>query len=36
MIKIWGKVHSKEKIIKSINIKVDTEKTTFFDMLTNL
>jgi len=36
MIKIWGKVHSNEKIIKSISIKVDTQKTTFFDMLTSL
>lgn len=36
MIKIWGKVHSKERLIKSKTIKVDTAKTTFFDMLTTL
>lgn len=36
MIKIWGRVESKEKIIKSKTIKVDTETTTFFDMLANL
>ena len=36
MIKIWGKVISNEKIVKSKTIKVDTENTTFFDMLANL
>ena len=36
MIKIWGKVISNEKIVKSKTIKVDTETTTFFDMLANL
>lgn len=36
MIKIWGKVISSEKIIKSKTVKVDTESTTFFDMLANL
>lgn len=36
MIKIWGKVISNEKIIKSKTVKVDTENTTFFDMLAGL
>ena len=36
MIKIWGKVVSNEKIVKSKTVKVDTETTTFFDMLANL
>ena len=36
MIKIWGKVISKEKIIKSKTIKVDTQTTTFFEMLASL
>lgn len=36
MIKIWGKVHSHERIIKSKTMKVDTQNTTFFDMLANL
>ena len=36
MIKFWGKVISNEKIIKSKTVKVDTENTTFFDMLANL
>lgn len=36
MIRIWGKVESKEKVIKSKTIKVDPEKTTFFDMLASL
>lgn len=36
MIKIWGKVVSNEKIVKSKTFKVDTENTTFFDMLANL
>ena len=36
MLKIWGKVISKEKIIKSKTVEVDTEKTTFFDMLAQL
>jgi len=33
MIKIWGKVISNEKIVKSKTIQVDAENTTFFDML---
>ncbi len=36
MIKIWGKVESKDRIIKSKTIKVDPETTTFFDMLASL
>ena len=36
MIKIWGKVVSNEKIVKNKTVKVDTENTTFFDMLANL
>ena len=36
MIKIWGKVISNEKIVKSKTVTVDTENTTFFDMLANL
>lgn len=36
MIKIWGKVISNEKIVKSKTVSVDTENTTFFDMLSNL
>ena len=36
MIKIWGKVSSKERLIKSKTIKVDTQKTTFFEMLSSL
>lgn len=36
MIKIWGKVISNEKIVKSKTVKVDTETTTFFDMLAGL
>ena len=36
MIKIWGKVVSNEKIVKSKTVKVDTTNTTFFDMLSNL
>ena len=36
MIKIWGKVISNEKIMKSKTVKVGTETTTFFDMLANL
>ena len=36
MIKIWGKIITNEKIVKSKTIKVDTENTTFFDMLANL
>lgn len=36
MIKIWGKVITNEKIVKSKIVKVDTEKTTFFDMLASL
>ena len=36
MIKIWGKVISNEKIIKHKTVNVNTENTTFFDMLANL
>lgn len=36
MIKIWGKVYSKERLIKSKTIKVDTHVTTFFDMLATM
>ena len=36
MIKIWGKIVSNDKILKSKTIKVDTKNTTFFDMLANL
>ena len=36
MIKIWGKVITNEKIVKSKTVSVDTENTTFFDMLANL
>ena len=36
MIKIWGKVITNEKIVKSKTVKVDTETTTFFDMLSSM
>ena len=36
MIKIWGKIVSNDKILKSKTIKVDTKNTTFFDMLKDL
>ena len=36
MIKIWGKVYSNERLIKSKTIKVDPASTTFFDMLATL
>lgn len=36
MIKIYGKVITNEKMTKSKVVKVDTENTTFFDMLSNL
>jgi len=36
MIKIWGKVISKEKIAKSVTIEVDEENTSFFAMLRDL
>lgn len=36
MIKIWGKVISNEKVVKSKTVKVDTETTTFFEMLAGL
>ncbi len=36
MIKIWGKIYSKERLIKSKTTKVDTKSTTFFDMLAHL
>ena len=36
MIKIWGKILSDDKIIKSSTVSVDEKTTTFFDMLKNL
>ncbi len=36
MIKIWGKLLSADKIIKSTTIKVEPSTTTFFDMLKEL
>ena len=33
MIKIWGKVYSREKMVKSKTISVDVSNTTFFEML---
>lgn len=33
MIKIWGKLLSNDKIIKSNEIEIDETKTSFFDML---
>ena len=36
MIKVWGRVISNEKVVKSKTVKVDTENATFFDMLAGL
>lgn len=36
MIKIWGKLLSNDKIIKSKTIEVDASTTSFFDMLKTL
>ncbi len=36
MIKIWGKIISREKIAKSVIIEVDEENTSFFEMLRDL
>lgn len=36
MVKIWGKILSQEKIIKSKTITVDEKTTSFFDMLKDL
>ncbi|MBE5741576.1 MAG: hypothetical protein E7351_03525 [Clostridiales bacterium] len=36
MIKIWGKLLSHDKIIKSNTIEVDEKNTSFFDMLKDL
>ena len=36
MIKIWGKVYSHERMIKSKTINVDIQNTTFFEMLANM
>lgn len=36
MIKIWGKLTTNDKIIKSKTIEVDEKSTSFFDMLKNL
>lgn len=36
MMKIWGKVITNEKLVKSKTIKIDAENTTFFDMLATL
>ncbi len=36
MIKIWGKLLSNDKVIKSKTIEVDAENTSFFDMLKDL
>ena len=36
MIKILGKIESNDRNIKNKTIKVDTETTTFFDMLASL
>ena len=36
MIKVWGKVYTKERLIKSKTIKVEIKNTTFFDMLATL
>lgn len=33
MIKIWGKILTDDKVMKSVTIEVDTKKSTFFDML---
>ena len=36
MVKIWGKLLSNEKVIKSNTIVVDEKTTSFFDMLKDL
>ena len=36
MVKIWGKIVSNEKVIKSKTILVDEKTTSFFDMLKDL
>lgn len=36
MIKIWGKITTDGKVIKSKTIQVDETTTTFFDMLKTL
>ena len=36
MIKIWGKLLSQDKVIKSKTVQVDEKHTSFFDMLKNL
>lgn len=36
MVKIWGKLLSNERIIKSTTIEVDEKSTSFFEMLKNL
>lgn len=36
MVKIWGRVIKKDKIIKSDTIEVDAHECTFFNMLRNL
>ncbi len=36
MVKIWGKLTTNDRIIKSTTIEVDEKATSFFDMLKNL
>lgn len=36
MVKIWGKLLSNGRIIKSSTIEVDEKSTSFFEMLKNL
>ncbi len=36
MIKIWGKLITNDKVVKSKTIEVDASNTTFFDMLKDL
>lgn len=36
MVKIWGKVFIKEKLVKSNTIEIDETSTTFFNMLKDL
>ena len=36
MIKIWGKILSAERVLKSKTIVVDEKNTSFFDMLKDL
>ncbi len=36
MIRIWGKVLVKEKLVKSNTIEIDETSTTFFSMLKDL